>query len=114
MKRGYAKALLEEYEPTEEELKKHQKLSKKLLKGKDAKSVDLAKAKAEIEENMDMMEDDSESDEDDKMPIFTSELAKLKEKELGQANKQPKTDEELGEDVDLGMDVDDEDDEYKS
>lgn len=61
-----------------------------------------------------MMEDDSESDEDDKMPIFTSELAKLKEKELGQANKQPKTDEELGEDVDLGMDVDDEDDEYKS
>lgn len=29
------------------------------------------------------MMDESESDEDDKMPVFTSELAKLKEKELG-------------------------------
>ena len=62
-----------------------------------------------------MIEDDSESDEDDKMPVFTSELAKLKEKELGQAKKQKaQNDEELGEDVDLGMEVDDEDDEYKS
>jgi hypothetical protein len=34
VRRGYAKALLEEYEPTEEEMSKHQKLSKKLLKGK--------------------------------------------------------------------------------
>jgi len=33
--------LLEEYEPSEEELKKHKKLSKKLLKGGDAKTVDL-------------------------------------------------------------------------
>ena len=36
-----------------------------------------------MEANMDMIEDESESDEDDNMPVFTSELAKLKEKELG-------------------------------
>jgi hypothetical protein len=41
VKRGWAKALLEEYEPSEDELKKHKKLSKKLLKGGDAKTADL-------------------------------------------------------------------------
>lgn len=45
IKRGHAKAMLEEYEPSEEELKKHQKLSKKILKGGDAKTADLQKAK---------------------------------------------------------------------
>jgi hypothetical protein len=34
-----------------------------------------------MEANMDMMDEEDESDEDDNMPIFTSELAKLKEKE---------------------------------
>lgn len=55
-------------------------------------------------------DEEEESDEDDKMPVFTSELARLKEKELGQAGKKDPT---LGEDVDLGMEVDD-DDEYRS
>ena len=37
--RGYAKAMLEEYEPTEQELKKHKKLTKKLLKGKNITDI---------------------------------------------------------------------------
>ena len=70
-----------------------------------------------MEANMDMIDEEDESDEDDNMPIFTSELAKLKEKEQGlykKANKNDKNDEELGEDVDLGMEIDDGEEEYKS
>ena len=50
------------------------------------------------------MEDESDSDEDDHVPIFTSELAKLKEKELGKIGKN--TDPDAGEDEDIGMDID--------
>lgn len=83
-------------------MKKHQKLQKKLLKGK--KIDDLAAAKKEMEANLDMVDED-ESDEDDHVPIFTSELAKLKEKELGKSLKN--MDPEAGEDEDIGMDIDD-------
>jgi hypothetical protein len=39
-----------------------------------------------MEANLDMVnEDESESDEDDHVPIFTSELAALKAKELGKS-----------------------------
>jgi periodic tryptophan protein 1 len=61
-----------------------------------------------MEANLDMAdEDDDFSDEDDHVPIFTSELAKLKEKELGKIAKN--TDPEAGEDEDLGMEIDDND-----
>jgi len=46
----------------------------------------------------------SESDEDDHVPIFTSELAKLKEKELGKSMKN--MDPDAGEDEDIGMEID--------
>ena len=57
-----------------------------------------------MEANLDMVDED-ESDEDDHVPIFTSELAKLKEKELGKSLKN--MDPEAGEDEDIGMDIDD-------
>lgn len=42
---------------------------------------------------------DSESDEDDNMPIFTSELAALKEKELGKPKEADNSD--LDDDIDM-------------
>jgi periodic tryptophan protein 1 len=58
-----------------------------------------------MEANLDMVnEDESESDEDDHVPIFTSELAKLKEKELGTVGKN--MDPDAGEDEDVGMEID--------
>ena len=83
--RGYAKAILDEYQPDVKEIQKHKKYAKKLLKGADPNNVDIAEAKKKIEENMNDkdMDWDEQSDEADDMPIFTSELAKLKEKELG-------------------------------
>lgn len=50
VKRGYAKAVLQEYEPTQEELQSYQKMSKKLLKGK--KIEDINEAKKEMEKNL--------------------------------------------------------------
>jgi len=71
------------------------------LKGK--KIDDLGAAKKEMEANLDMV-DEEESDEDDHVPIFTSELANLKAKEMGRATKN--MDPDAGEDEDIGMDID--------
>jgi len=62
-----------------------------------------------MENNLDMVNEDemSESDEDDHVPIFTSELAKLKEKELGKSMKN--MDPDAGEDEDIGMEIDNND-----
>ena len=63
-------------------------MSKKLLKGKQVD--DISKAKVEMEKNLVEQEDgnmEEEYEEDENggnMPVFTSELARLKEKELGQ------------------------------
>ena len=61
-------------------------MSKKLLKGK--KVDDINQAKKEMEKNLeeqDDMEDEYDADENGgNMPVFTSELAHLKDKELGQ------------------------------
>ena len=64
-----------------------------------------------MEANLEM-EDDEDSDEDDNMPIFTSELARLKEKELGMKQSYNE-DDEADPDVDVGMEADNDDD-YKS
>jgi len=72
-----------------------------MLKGQDPNNIDIAEAKKKIEANMkdkDMDWDDQESDEADDMPIFTSELAKLKEKELG---KKAMDDDDMADDEDL-------------
>lgn len=79
------------------------------MKGK--KIDDLAEAKKEMEANLEMADED-ESDEDDHVPIFTSELAKLKEKEMGKVMKN--TDPDAGEDEDIGMDMDHGDDGFAS
>ena len=90
--RGHASAVLKEYDPTEEEMNKHKKRAQKILKGQDL-HTDLAQINSKNEE----MEE--ESDEDDNMPIFTSELAALKEKELGKPKEENNSD--LDDDIDM-------------
>jgi periodic tryptophan protein 1 len=63
-----------------------------------------------MEANLEMQNDEDSSDSDN-MPIFTSELAKLKEKELGM--KQDNDEEGVDPDEDIGMDGD-HDADYKS
>ena len=86
-------------------------MSKKLLKGKDHKKVDIAKAAKEMEQNMeeldleaDEFEDVDDSDEEH-VPTFTPELAALKEKELKEAGKA--SDDEMDSDVDMPNNGDD-------
>jgi hypothetical protein len=60
------------------------KISKKYLGGKDINKTDIKDAAMEIEKNLDKIDLDDEDEDDElggNMPIFTSELAKLKEKE---------------------------------
>ena len=64
-----------------------------------------------MEANLDMV-DEEESDEDDHVPIFTSELASLKAKEMGKVIKN--MDPDAGEDEDIGMDIDHGDDGFAS
>lgn len=81
--RGYAKPVLEGYEPSAKELSKHQKLQQKISKGN--KEKDLGKLAKQVEENLEQMEIDGESEDDGlDAPIFTPELAALKAKETGQ------------------------------
>jgi len=83
--RGYAKPQLDDYEPDEAEIKQHAKLQKKLAKGADIGTKDVAAAAKEIEKNLDDMNLDEEPEDDgDDLPVFTPELARLKAKELGQ------------------------------
>ena len=80
--RGYAAANLKEYQPTDEEMQRHLKISKKYLGGKDINKTDIQEAAKEIEENLERIDLDDEDDElGGNMPFFTSELANLKEKE---------------------------------
>jgi hypothetical protein len=108
--RGYAKAQLEEYEPNDEEMAKHQQMEKKLLKGKT--EVDNMKAAQTMQENiMDGMDMDDYDNDENEAPIFTSELATLIEKEKkGVTGKDKKAKKEKG-DKDKKMD---EDDDYMS
>lgn len=86
-------------------------MSKKLLKGKDHKKVDIAKAAKEMEQNMqdlDLEADDYEdvdSDDEEHVPTFTPELAALKEKEMKAAGQA--SDEEMDSDVDMPHDAND-------
>jgi len=79
--RGHARATLQEYNPTEEELRINKKVAKKLLKGQDPSKVDIGAAKEQIEANLKTQDKDMEESSDDgtNAPIFTSELGKLKE-----------------------------------
>lgn len=104
--RGYARATLEEYNPTEEELKHNKNLAKKLLKGQDPNTMEIGEAKKQIEENLNQIDDDmDDSDEDTNVPIFTSELGKLKDKYEG-IDKKKGEDDNDDEDAE-GMVVDD-------
>lgn len=47
--RGYARATLEEYNPTEEEVKASKDKAMKLLKGQDPSEMDIGDAKKQIE-----------------------------------------------------------------
>lgn len=81
--RGHARATLEEYNPTEEELNRGRATAKKLLKGEDPSQMDIGEAKMKIEKNLkgDQDMEDSSDDDETTAPIFTSELGALKEKE---------------------------------
>lgn len=81
--RGYARPVLDNFEPSQSELEKHQKVAGKLLKGK-GKNQEISDAVKEAEMKMDEMEIDSDQNsDDDNAPIFTPELARLKAKEKG-------------------------------
>lgn len=51
--RGYAKAQLEEYNPTDEQLKASKKYAKQMLKGQELSNVEIGEAKNMIEQNLD-------------------------------------------------------------
>ena len=51
--RGYAAAQLTEYQPSEAEMLKHKKISKKLMKGGDIQNTDIGDAVQQMEKNMD-------------------------------------------------------------
>lgn len=97
--RGYAAPIMKQYEPDDAEILEHSKLSKKYLK-KDIKTTELKEAANDMEENLDNMQMDFEDaknalnnaekvkqnqemiDADTlggNMPIFSSELDKMKE-----------------------------------
>lgn len=79
--RGYAKPVLQEYEPTEEEMKEQQKFTKQMLNGKDISKTEISAAAQEIQQNLDKME----IDEDmlgEEVPIFSAELGDLHQKEV--------------------------------
>ena len=79
MSRGYAKPILDSFEPTAEDLEKHKKIGKKLMKGGDITQGEIGDVKKQIEG---ALNDDEEMDDSDDSelnePIFTSEVAKLK------------------------------------
>ena len=97
MSRGYAAPIMQQYEPNDSEILEHSKLSKKYLK-KDIKTTELKEAANEMEANLDNMQvdyedakkalDKAENDGEEmidaealggNMPIFSSELDKMKE-----------------------------------
>ena len=79
--RGFAKPMLDNYEPSAKELSKHQKLSKKI---KDKQGQNIGQVTKQVEEDMANMDLDSDSEEQEAdVPIFTAELARLKAKETG-------------------------------
>jgi periodic tryptophan protein 1 len=85
--RGYAKAQLEEYNPSEKEVKSNKKLAKKLLKGKDPNEMEIGEAKKQMEESLkaddNKMDEELSSEDETNVPIFTPELGSLKMREKG-------------------------------
>ena len=121
--RGYAAATLQEYEPTDEEILKHQKVSKMLLKGKDMKQMEISTAVEAVEKNMEEMELDDKSEDyedieeteikdidDDElggnMPIFSAELGALKEKAMGIKKSKDKKKDDENQDMEMEDDGD--------
>ena len=114
--RGYAKAVLEEYTPDEKDMIKAKNITKKAMKDK----IGETEKKIEIDDDMADAEDqnvaeygEEESDDSGSMPIFTSELARLKQKETGKPMHHVGADDEKVElDADEDMEVNN--DEYPS
>ena len=116
--RGYAAAQLTEYQPSEAEMLKHKKISKKLMKGGDIQNTDIGDAVQQIEKNMNEMDLDDKSEDfedmsgeevedidDDELggnlPVFSDELYKLKEKAMkvkSQVLREKNSDDEMAED----------------
>lgn len=104
--RGYAKAQLEEYMPTEQEIKANKKLAKKLLKGQDPNTMDIGEAKQTIESNLKaidnaMAAEDSSDDDGTNVPVFTTEMGNMINKEKGIVNDM---DDEYGDEENMKMD----------
>jgi len=80
--RGFAKPLLDSYEPDDAVMSKSKKLATKITKGKQGKEINQVAKDVEMQ----MEEMDLEDDDEDEVapPIFTSELAALKAKEMGE------------------------------
>ena len=62
IKRGHAAPMLQEYEPSENELKSHQKMQKKLAKGADINDMEIGQAVKVLENNMDMQNEQEDDD----------------------------------------------------
>ena len=79
--RGFAKPMLDNYEPSAKELANHSKLQKKI--SKDKKNQEMGKMTQQVEEDLANMDLDSDSEGEVDVPMFTPELARLKAKETG-------------------------------
>jgi hypothetical protein len=71
-------------------MEQHQKMSKKLLKGKDIQTTDIGAAAKEMQDNLDNMMEDYDDDAPNEAPIFTSELANMISKEKNGGKKKVK------------------------
>lgn len=67
-------------------------------RGTDAMSKDIGQAAKELEKNLDKMSLEEGSEEDD-VPIFTAELAKMKAEALGQTYEEDEEMDDDGEEV---------------
>ena len=81
--RGFAKAMIDDDENMEEHVAEHSKIVHKLAKGTDAMKKDIGKAAKELEQNLEKMSIEDNSEDDD-VPIFTAELAKMKAEARGE------------------------------
>lgn len=81
VQRGYAKEMLENYEPSEQDIEMHKKMIEKKMSRKEKRKNKDKEAK----EKQEKVENDIESygsDDEEHVPTYTAELAKLKEKEM--------------------------------
>ena len=79
--KGFAKPVIDAYEPDEKILKKHKKLQHKISKGQQGE--DIGKMAKNIENKMADVNLEGDSDDED-VPFFTPELARMKRKEMGE------------------------------